>query len=43
MSASTGTPADLVAVVERIRERPALDLEANLSVTVDGVTLALRS
>ncbi len=43
MSVSTGTPADLAAVVERIRERPALDVEANLSVTVDGVDLAVTT
>ena len=43
MSVSTGTPADLAAVVERVRERPGLDLEANLSVTVDGVDIAVTT
>ena len=45
MSASTGTPTDLdlVAVVKRVRERPALDVNANLSVTVDGVDIAVTA
>ena len=43
MSTSTGTPTDLVTVVERVRERPALDLKANLSVTVDGVDIAVTT
>ena len=43
MSTSTGTPTDLVTVVERVRGRPALDLKANLSVTVDGVDIAVTA
>ena len=44
MSASIGGLEDVTAVLEAAaRERPALEVAANLSVTVDGVDLAVHA
>jgi len=44
VSAATGVPPELGAVVEGVaREGPPLDVTANLSVTVDGVDLAVST